>query len=76
MDRVIELFRVLAPKLTRWDCISLLIFVVLAWVAVKGFEALSGAFQELLILVAILFVIAVVLCVLEPTLKRLWSKKR
>lgn len=70
-----EVFRSLTPKLTRWDCVSLFIFAVLAWVAVKGFEVLSGAFQELLILIAILFVVSIILCVLEPALKRLWSKK-
>ena len=76
MSRITEVFQTLAPKLTRWDCISLLIFAVLAWVTIEGFEVLAGAFQELLILLAILFFMAVILCVLEPALKRLWSKRR
>lgn len=71
-----EVLRVLRPKLTRWDGISLVIFVVLAYVGVEGFGELSCAFRELLILVAVLFVISIILLVLEPTLKRLWSKKR
>lgn len=69
-------FRALGPKLTRWDCVSLAIFVVLAYVAVEGFAVLSCAFRELLILVAVLFAVSLILLVLEPTLKRLWSKKR
>lgn len=68
--------RALRPKLTRWDGVSLVIFVVLAYVGIEGFGELSCDFQELLILVAALFFISLILLFLEPTLKRLWSKKR
>ena len=76
MNNIEEILRALAPKLTRWDCISLFIVAVLAWVTVKGFALLSDAFRELLILIGVLFAMAIILCILEPALKRLWSKKR
>jgi hypothetical protein len=71
-----EIFRTLRPKFTRWDCVSLAIFGALAYVAVEGFGIIPCTFAQLLILVAVLFLIALILLVVEPTLKRLWSKKR
>ena len=71
-----DLFRDLRPKLTRWDGISLSIFAVLAWVGSKGFQALSGSFRQLLILIAALFGLVIILCFLEPALKRRWTKFR
>lgn len=71
-----KIFGALRPKFTRWDCVSLAIFGVLAYIGNEGFSILSCSFGELVILITVLFTISVALLVLEPALKRLWSKTK
>lgn len=71
IDKLLEIFRPLMPKFTRWDGISLLIFGGLVYVAESGFRIVAGSFLNLILLLAILLFSALLLLVLEPALKRL-----
>lgn len=67
----LELFRALVPKLTRWDAVSLIIFAILAFVAKEGCKVIvSLQFTQLIILIAVLFVLAFLCLFIEIALKR------
>ena len=71
IDKVLGMFQQLVPKFTRWDGISMLIFLTLAYVTESGFRVVGNSFRDLLVLVGMLFIIALLLLIIEPALKRL-----
>jgi hypothetical protein len=71
LDALKEIF----PKLTRWDAVSILILLIMAWTAIQGFKVVSPNFSQLIQLLAFLFAGAYVTLVVEAGLKRLEERR-
>ncbi len=62
----------LGLKLTRWDAVSFLIFVTLAFVAVEGCKMVASLqYHQILTLLVVLFALAFLGFFVEVALKRL-----
>ncbi len=64
-------WRSLTSKFSRWDAVSIAIFMGLVYAAVQGFKVTGGTFTQLLILIIFLFTVAFLGFFVEYLLKRL-----